>query len=90
MRGVQFPPHQWRHAFVETPATTPRRTECLWDVKVHLGACGDSVVASQVDRVHRSGVDMARAVAEGLTQRSGLSAFSAVDEDLGQQLEAQL
>lgn len=80
----------WRHAFVETPATTPRRTECLWDDKVQLGVCGDSVVASQVDRVHRSGVDMARAVAEALTQRSGRSGFSAVDEDLGQQLEAQL
>jgi predicted NAD/FAD-dependent oxidoreductase len=82
--------HQWRHAFVETPATTPRRTECLWDDKVRLGVCGDSVVASQVDRVHRSGIDMARAVAEGLTQRSVRSGFIAVDQDLGQQLEAQL
>lgn len=81
---------QWRHAFVETPATTPRRTECLWDEEVQLGVCGDSVVASQVDRVHRSGVDMARAVAEGLTQRSGRSGFSAVDEDRGQQLETHL
>jgi renalase len=81
---------QWRHAFVETPATTPRRTECLWDDKVQLGVCGDSVVASQVDRVHRSGIDMARAVAEGLTYRSGHSRFSAVDQDLGQLLEAHL
>ena len=23
--------HQWHHAFVETPATTPRYTDCLWD-----------------------------------------------------------
>ncbi len=82
--------HQWRHAFVETPAAPPRRTECLWDDRVQLGVCGDSVVASQVDRVHRSGIDMARAVAESLTQRSGHSGFTAVDQDLGQQLEAHL
>ncbi len=81
---------QWRHAFVEAPAVTPRRTECLWDNRVQLGVCGDSVVASQVDRVHRSGIDMARAVAEGLVQRSARSGFNAVDEDLGQQLEAHL
>ncbi len=81
---------QWRHAIVETPATTPRRTQCLWDDEAQLGVCGDSVVASQVDRVHRSGVDMARAVAEGLSHRSGHSGFSAVDQDLGKQLEAQL
>lgn len=82
--------HQWRHAFVETPATTPRRTECLWDDRLRLGVCGDSVVASRVDRVHRSGVDMARAVAEGLSLRGGRSAFIALDRDLGQLLEAQL
>jgi renalase len=82
--------HQWRHAFVETPATTPRRTECLWDNKVRLGVCGDSVVASQVDRVQRSGVDMARAVAEGLSLRGGPHRFSMVDRDLGRLLEAQL
>ena len=81
---------QWRHAFVETPATTPRWTECLWDDEVQLGVCGDSVVASQVDRVHRSGIDMARAVAEGLARRSVRSGFSAADQDLGQQLEAHL
>ena len=82
--------HQWHHAFVETPAITPRRTECLWDDRVQMGVCGDSVVASQVDRVHCSGVDMARAVAEALNQRSGHSGFNAVDQDLGQQLEAHL
>ncbi len=82
--------HQWRHAFVETPAAPPRRTACLWDDRVQLGVCGDSVVASQVDRVHSSGIDMARAVAEGLIQRRGRSGFNAVDQDLGQQLEAQL
>jgi hypothetical protein len=85
--------HQWRHAFVETPATTPRRTECLWDDEVQLGVCGDSVVASRVDRVHRSGVDMARAAAEGLTRCRGRSGFNAIDQapwQPGRPLEAQL
>jgi predicted NAD/FAD-dependent oxidoreductase len=82
--------HQWRHAFVETPATTPRRTECLWDDDMQLGVCGDSVVASRVDRVHRSGVDMARAVAEGLTRRRGRSGFNAIDQTPGRLLEAHL
>lgn len=81
--------HQWRNAFVETPAATPRRTVCLWDDKVQLGICGDSVVASRVDRVHLSGVDMARAVAEGLTHRSGRSGCSAMGRDFEQLLEAQ-
>ena len=82
--------YEWRHAFVEMPAITPRRTECLWDDKLQLGVCGDSVVPSQVDRVYRSGVDMARAVAEGLNYRSGRSGFNAVDQDLGHLLEAHL
>ncbi len=80
--------HQWRHAFVEAPANTPRQTECLWDDEVQLGVCGDSVVASQVDRVHSSGVDMARAVAEGLRGHTGLRTFSPTKRDLGQLLEA--
>ena len=61
--------HQWRHAFVETPATMPGHAECLWDDEVLLGVCGDSVVASQVDRVHRSGAELARTMARGLTSR---------------------
>ncbi len=61
--------HQWQHAFVETPATLPRYSECLWDNEVQLGVCGDSVVASQVDRVHRSGVALARTMGAGLTHR---------------------
>ncbi|NDG38894.1 MAG: FAD-dependent oxidoreductase [Betaproteobacteria bacterium] len=81
---------QWRHAFVETPAAPPRRSECLWDDSVRLGVCGDSVVASQVDRVHSSGVAMARVVAEGLSRHSGLHSFSASKRDLGQLLEAHL
>ncbi len=82
--------HQWRHAFVQTPATTPSHSECLWDDPMRLGVCGDSVVTSQVDRVHRSGVDMARAVAESLAARHERSAFSARDPDFDQLLEAQL
>ena len=82
--------HEWRHAFVDVPAATPRRTACLWDGELQLGVCGDSVVPSQVDRVHRSGVDMARAVAEGLAFRSRRIGFSAVAQDFGQLLEAQL
>ena len=58
--------HHWCHAFVETPATLARRAGYLWDDEVRLGVCGDSVVASQVDRVHRSGVALAERMAEGL------------------------
>jgi renalase len=82
--------YQWRHAFVEAPATTPRRTECLWDGDVQLGICGDSVVASRVDRVHSSGVDMARAVAEGLRRHDGRHSVSTTRRDFGQQLEVHL
>ncbi len=81
---------QWRHAFVDTPATTPRRSEYLWDDKARLGVCGDSVVASQVDRVHRSGADMARAVAESLSRHGGHRSASTSPRDLGQLLEEQL
>ncbi len=82
--------HQWRNAFVETPATTPRGTQCLWDDKVQLGVCGDSVVSSQVDQVYSSGVDMARVAAERLSRQSGPHSFSAPKRDLGQVLEASL
>ena len=61
--------HQWRHAFVDTPANLPGQLECLWDGAVRLGVCGDSAVPSQVDRVHRSGVALAQAMAEGLMLR---------------------
>lgn len=77
---------EWRHAFVDRPASTPARAACLWDARVRLGVCGDSVVPSRVDRVHRSGVDMARVVVEGW---SPVCAGGAVDEDLGQAMEAQ-
>jgi predicted NAD/FAD-dependent oxidoreductase len=82
--------HLWSHAFVETPAPTPQRRACLWDDPLALGVCGDSVVASQVDRVHSSGVDMALAVAEGLARGCEHGVFSMVQERSEQALEAQL
>ena len=81
---------QWQHAFVQTPAITPSHSECLWDDAMRLGVCGDSVVTSQVDRVHRSGVDMARTLAEGLAARHERSAFSVRDPNFDHLLEAQL
>ena len=81
---------QWRHAFVETPATAVGRTDCLWDGKVQLGVCGDSVVPSQVDRVHGSGVAMARALAEGFASRREGYSVGTLDRNFDQQLEAQL
>jgi len=63
--------HLWRHAFVDKPAFTMGRPACLWDEATRLGVCGDSVVASRVDSVQRSGVDMARSVASSLDPRQG-------------------
>jgi renalase len=80
--------HQWRHAFVETPAAVPRYSECLWDDEVRLGVCGDSVVASQVDRVHRSGVALAQTIADGLMSRGERSAVQALDRGPRETLEA--
>ena len=58
--------YQWRHAFVETPAIPAAGAACLWDDRLRLGVCGDSVVASGVDQVHRSGLAMAKMMADGL------------------------
>jgi renalase len=80
--------HQWRHAFVETPATMAGHSECLWDDEVRLGVCGDSVVASQVDRVHRSGVALARTMADGLTSRRERSTVQALDRGPHKAFEA--
>jgi predicted NAD/FAD-dependent oxidoreductase len=57
--------HHWAHAFVEAPAAPARRVGYLWDDALRLGVCGDSVVASQVDRAHRSGLALAERVAQG-------------------------
>jgi len=59
--------HQWRHAFVATASPQPGQLKCLWDSGTQLGICGDSVVCSRVDRVHASGVALARLVAAGLS-----------------------
>lgn len=79
---------QWRHAFVETPATMPGHSECLWDDEVRLGVCGDSVVASQVDRVHRSGVALARTMADGLLSRRERSPMQVLDRGPNKAFEA--
>lgn len=80
--------HQWRHAFVETPAAVPRYSECLWDDEVRLGVCGDSVVASRVDRVHRSGVALAQTIADGLMSRGERSTEQALDRGPRKTVEA--
>lgn len=82
--------HHWRHAFVETPATVPRHSEFLWDETTRLGVCGDSVVQSQVDRVHASGVALARAMADALSSRRDPNAVEVQDRDRSKQLEAQV
>jgi predicted NAD/FAD-dependent oxidoreductase len=60
--------HYWRHAFVDTPAATTAPSACLWDDEARLGVCGDGVVASRVDRVHDSGVALARALCASLAE----------------------
>lgn len=82
--------HQWRHAFVETPATLPRQSESLWDAEARLGVCGDSAVPSQVDRVHASGVALARAMADAMSSLREYNAVAARHRDHNKQLEAQV
>jgi renalase len=79
----------WPHAFVETPATLARRVGYLWDDEVRLGVCGDSVVASQVDRAHRSGVALAERMAEGLMSHRERSVMQAIGRDPRSAFEAQ-
>jgi hypothetical protein len=81
--------HQWAHAFVETPATLARSVGYLWDDEVRLGVCGDSVVASQVDRAHHSGVALAQRMAAGSVSRREPSATQAMDRDARGAFEAQ-
>ena len=50
--------------------------------------CGDSVVVSQVDRVHRSGVALARTLADGLSSRSERSAAQVLDRGPQRAFEA--
>lgn len=56
----------WRHGAVTRPAVTPVGADCLWDEDAALGACGDSVVPSALDRVFASGVALARRIADRL------------------------
>lgn len=80
---------QWRHAFVDNPATLPGLTDCLWDSDAQLGVCGDSVVTSQVDRVHASGVALARAMADTWTARRAPAAAQEQRSQRSEQFEAQ-
>jgi renalase len=61
--------HNWQHAFVDTAAPQAGTRMCLWDEHLLLGVCGDSVVPSRVDQVHRSGALLAAEVAESLMAR---------------------
>ncbi len=61
--------HQWRHAYAERSAASAEQARCWWDDELQMGVCGDSVVASQVDQVHRSGSLLAARIAESLIAR---------------------
>jgi renalase len=52
----------WRNGVCVEPAPTPAGSWSLWDPDCELGVCGDSVVASRVGLVVRSGTDLARAM----------------------------
>lgn len=66
--------HHWEHAFVDAPAPLAQESRHLWDERLLLGVCGDSVVASRVDHVHRSGALMAARLDESLMNRRWRSA----------------
>lgn len=61
--------HNWQHGFVVAPAPQAEATRYLWDEQQLLGVCGDSVVPSQLDQVHRSGALLAARLAESLVAR---------------------
>lgn len=65
--------HQWHHGYVDAPAARLEQSKYLWDDKLLMGVCGDSVVASQVDQVHRSGSLLAARIAESLMTRRWLT-----------------
>jgi hypothetical protein len=75
--------HQWHHAYVEAPAERVEQTRYLWDDKLLMGVCGDSVVASQVDQVHRSGSLLAARIAESLMARRWRTAPQALPSFAG-------
>ena len=82
--------HLWRHACVETPAALDRHADCLWDDVVRLGVCGDSVVASQVHLVHRSGIALASRMGEALMARRAPRFGPVEDRNLRHTLNAQV
>jgi renalase len=82
--------HHWRDAFVHRPAPAAAHAECLWDDEVQLGVCGDSVVPSGVDRVHRSGVALAQAMAHGAARRPKSGTANLFDRSVVAALETQL
>jgi predicted NAD/FAD-dependent oxidoreductase len=61
--------HNWQHAYVDAPAPQAEGLRYLWDERLLLGVCGDSVVPSRVDQVHRSGALLAARLADGLVAR---------------------
>jgi predicted NAD/FAD-dependent oxidoreductase len=61
--------HQWQHAYADTPTVPTEQAKYWWDDNLLMGVCGDSVVASQVDLVHRSGALLAARIAESLIAR---------------------
>jgi predicted NAD/FAD-dependent oxidoreductase len=79
--------YQWRHAFVERPAVQAAGAACLWDEPLRLGVCGDSVVASGIDHVHRSGLALAKTMADGLLA-CGARAVQAADRSRRNTVEA--
>ena len=80
--------HHWAHAFVDTPAILARPVGYLWDAEVRLGVCGDSVVASQVDRAHLSGVALAERMAEGSMSHREHTAEQTMDREPRSVVEA--
>jgi predicted NAD/FAD-dependent oxidoreductase len=81
--------HLWHHALVENPAAMGAHSQCLWDEDVQLGLCGDSVVPSQVDLVHRSGVALAERMSEGLMSHRAHSVIQVLDHEPRNTFEAQ-
>ncbi len=61
--------HNWQHAYVDAPAPQAEGRRYLWDERLLLGVCGDSVVPSRVDQVHRSGALLAAQLADSLVAR---------------------
>lgn len=66
--------HHWAHAFSDAPEPQAETLRYWWDDALLIGVCGDSVVPSRVDQVHRSGALLAARLAESLVARRWRSA----------------